>query len=70
VLTDSLAKAQPKSPAYERGLRRLAETLAAMRGVLTTAEQREAFDLKARVWLREQARQRYQVAIPGVALVP
>jgi hypothetical protein len=43
--------------------------LGAMRTILAP-EQREAFDIQLRVWLREQVRQGYSVAIPGVLPVP
>jgi imidazolonepropionase-like amidohydrolase len=67
VLTDSLAGASWLES--ERLLRLLAEELGAMRAILTPA-QHERFDPVARVWLRAQARQGYQVTVPGVGPTP
>jgi imidazolonepropionase-like amidohydrolase len=67
ALLDSLAAATPA--AREGVRRRLAAELGAVRAALTPGQQ-EAFDVRVRVWLREQARQGYPVTIPGVAPVP
>jgi imidazolonepropionase-like amidohydrolase len=73
ALTDSLTAAKASGPAgastYQRLLREQADKLGAMRAILPPAHQ-AAFDPHARVWLREQTRQGYRVAIPGVAPVP
>jgi imidazolonepropionase-like amidohydrolase len=69
ALTDSLEVAKPKSSEYERVLRLLADELGAMHAILTP-ELQETFDPIARVWLREQARQGYRVAVPGVIWGP
>ena len=68
AVRDSLAAAPAKSSESARLLQRQAEALGAMRALLQP-EGQETFDLNiARVWLREQRRQGYRVAIPGVAL--
>jgi imidazolonepropionase-like amidohydrolase len=69
-LAHSLAVAVSLPSERKRVLRRQAEELGAMRAVLTTPEQRETFDVAARVWLREQARQGYRVMVPGITLRP
>jgi hypothetical protein len=72
-LTDSLAATEPLGPAGEptrqRLLRRLEEELGAMR-VRLHPERRRIVDSAMRVWLREQARRGYRVAIAGVTPVP
>jgi hypothetical protein len=47
----------------------VAAELGVLRAGLTPLQQ-ERFDPRVRVWLREQLRQGYQVAIPGVAPTP
>jgi hypothetical protein len=70
ALSDSLAMAKPKSPAYERILRRLADGLGTMDAALTTPEQHEIFHPIVRVWLRAQARDGYHLTVPGVTPAP
>jgi imidazolonepropionase-like amidohydrolase len=60
-LSDSLA--------YGPLVRRLTEELTKIR-VRLTPEQRETFDVQARVWMREQARRGYPVTVAGVATTP
>ena len=70
ALTDSLEVAKSAGTGtYKRVLQLLTAELGAIRTILTS-EQHVAFDPKARVWLREQARQGYAVAVPGVTPAP
>jgi imidazolonepropionase-like amidohydrolase len=65
ALADSLEVVAPSDKALSEGLRqRLTAGLGVMRAALKP-EQHEFFDPLARIWLREQARQGYPVAIPG-----
>ena len=67
TLADSLAAMRPSERLPI--LRQLANELGAIRATLTP-EQHAAFDPAVRVWLREQSRQGYSLAIPGVGPVP
>ena len=70
MLIDSLMLIEPSDrSSYERLLQRIAHAFGAMRASLTP-DLRVTFDPKARTWLREQARQGYHVAIPGITLRP
>jgi hypothetical protein len=73
MLTDSLEAAKAservRPQAVERVLRLLTTELGAIRAVLTP-EQYVTFDPIARVWLREHARQGYQMSIAGVSPTP
>jgi imidazolonepropionase-like amidohydrolase len=67
ALVDSLTRA---TAAAREGVRqRLAAELGALRATLRPKQQ-ELFDMQVRVWLREQARQGYPVAVPGVTPTP
>jgi imidazolonepropionase-like amidohydrolase len=67
ALADSLDRTNRQ--AYGRVLRSITAELGPIRAILAP-EQREAFDINLRVWLREQARQGYSVVIPGVSPTP
>jgi imidazolonepropionase-like amidohydrolase len=70
ALANTLATTKPSDRlAYERVLRQFATELGALR-VTLGPKLHAMFDPQARVWLREQARQGYQVAVPGVAPTP
>jgi hypothetical protein len=67
ALADSLERTN--RPAYGRVLASITAELVPIRGILAltlTPEEREAFDISLRVWLREHARQGYAVASPGI----
>jgi hypothetical protein len=68
ALADSFVSSS-RPAEQERVGRRIAEELGAVRAMLT-ADQQVAFDVQARVWLREQLRQGRTVSIPGLAMVP
>jgi hypothetical protein len=71
ALMDSLERTKPQGgKRHERVLRLFAAELGALRAILPSEQQRTWLDPSARVWLREQARQGYRVAIPGVTPVP
>jgi hypothetical protein len=71
VLLDSLALTRPRGGAeHERVLRLFAAELGALRAIISPEQQHAQLDPAARVWLREQARQGYRVAVPGVPPTP
>jgi hypothetical protein len=67
MLIDSLEGAS--APVAERLVPRVAEVLGTIRRALPPDE-REGFDPKVRVWLREQARRGHRVAVSDVPLNP
>jgi hypothetical protein len=70
TLADSLAGATPTDKrSYERLLQGITDELGVVRMLLHPVA-RERFDVRARVWMRGQATQGYQLPIAGVPLVP
>jgi hypothetical protein len=51
-------------------IQQLTAALGELRATLQGPRQYETFDPRARIWMREQARQGYRIAVSGVAPTP